>query len=68
MSPITPPQINDQLPPITDMQHWNTRILRRRGGAWDGLDPDEFDPDVRGVRRVSVRWPRSYKQGRLDRT
>ena len=69
MSPITPPQINDQMPSITDMQHWNTRDLRRADAEEDGADPAAVDPTFEeAFAACRARWPRFYKQGPLDRT
>ena len=64
-----PPQFNNQLPSFKDIQHWNTRILRRLDAAWDGLDPDAVDPTFdEEFAACRARWPRFYKQGPLDRT
>ena len=38
----------DQPAPFMDMQHWNTRILRRADAELDGVHPDdEVDPSSR---------------------
>ena len=43
---------------FTDIQHWNTRILRRLDAAWDALDPDEVDPAFEEEFAASrARWP-----------
>ena len=65
----TPPQFNDQIPSVTDMTYWSARSLRRADAEWDGLDPDEVDPTFEEeFAEFRARWPKFYKQGRLDRT
>ncbi len=64
-----PPQFNDQMPSITDVQHWNARSLRRAAAEEDGMDPDAVDPSFESeFEEFRARWPQFYKQGRLDRT
>ena len=66
---VTPPPCTDQLPAFTDMQHWNTRILRRADADWDGMDPAAVDPTCEEkFAACRARWPRFYRQGPLDRT
>ena len=54
---------------FTDIQHWNTRILRHPDAGEDGLDPDAVDPTYEEeFAAFRARWPQFYKQGRFDRT
>ncbi len=65
----TPPQFNDQIPSVTDVQHWNARILRRADAEWDGKDPDELDPTYEQEwAAFQARWPHWCKRDPPDRT
>ena len=65
----TPPQFNDQIPSLTDIQHFTARSLRRFDAEWDGKDPDEVDPTYEEeFAEFRARWPRFYRQDTPDRT
>ncbi len=65
----TPPQFNDQMPSIVDIQHFAVRSLRRFDAEWEGNDPDAVDPTYEEeFSAFRARWPQFYTQGRLDRT
>jgi len=54
---------------FTDIQHWNTRILRRADAERDGSDPDAVDPTFEeAFTACRARWARFYKLGTLERT
>ena len=64
----TPPQFNDQMPSITDVQHFIARDLRR-ADAWNGIDPDAVDPTFEEeFAECRARWPKLYKQDTPDET
>ena len=65
----TPPRFTDQLPSFIDMQHRDTRILRRADADWDGIDPAAVDPAFEEeFAACQARWPWFYTQGPPDRT
>ncbi len=52
-----------------NVQHFIARILRHADTAWDGKDPDEFDPTYEEeFAAFRARWPRFYRQDTPDRT
>ncbi len=64
-----PPQFNDQMPSITDIQHFIAWDLRRLDAEWEGKDPDAVDPTFEAeFAEFRARWPKFYTQGPLDRT
>ena len=63
-----PQQFNDQMPSIVDVQHFTARSLRRFDAEWEGKDPDEVDPTYEEeFAEFRARWPKFYKQGKLER-
>ena len=60
----TPPQFNDQIPSITDIQHFIARDLRRFDAEWEGKDPDEVDPTYEEeFAECRARWPQVLHAG-----